>query len=64
MCRSLISVGPGGDLFDCDFNQAVPLGLREGLPAHISEFDHEALANRPIAVDEHCFGCTAGSGST
>jgi radical SAM/Cys-rich protein len=64
MCRSLISVGPEGTLFDCDFNQALSLGLTEGLPAHISEFDYEFLSNRPITVDEHCFGCTAGSGST
>ena len=64
MCRSLISVGPDGDLFDCDFNQAAGLPLSEGLPEHISGFDDQTLSNRPIAVNEHCFGCTAGSGST
>ena len=64
MCRTLISVAPDGRLFDCDFNQAALMGLMEGLPQEISEFDPDALANRPIAVSEHCFGCTAGSGST
>lgn len=64
MCRKLISVAPDGTLHDCDFNQAAGLPLSEGLPGHISEFDLGALANRPISVDEHCFGCTAGSGST
>ena len=64
MCRSLMSVGPDGTLYDCDFNQAASLGLGDGLPRTISEFDLEALATRPISVDEHCFGCTAGSGST
>jgi len=64
MCRQLISVAPDGRLYDCDFNQAALLGLHETLPAFISEFDYDALVNRPISVDEHCFGCTAGSGST
>jgi len=64
MCRTLISVAPDGSLHDCDFNQAAGLPLSEGVPSHISEFDHEALASRQISVGEHCFGCTAGSGST
>ena len=64
MCRRLISVGPDGMLYDCDFNQAAGLGLVPGAPGHISEFDHDALAGRVIMVDEHCHGCAAGQGST
>ncbi|MCK4910106.1 MAG: DUF3641 domain-containing protein, partial [Thermodesulfovibrionales bacterium] len=64
MCRRLISVGPDGRLYDCDFNQALGLGLSDGLPSHISQFDYDALSGRPIKVDEHCHGCVAGQGST
>lgn len=64
MCRHLISVAPDGTLFDCDFNQAVPLHIQSGCPSHISAFDYDALLNRPISTGPHCYGCTAGSGST
>jgi radical SAM/Cys-rich protein len=64
MCRRLLSVGPDGRLFDCDFNQAAGLPLSEGLPRDIASFDYDALATRAIAVDEHCHGCTAGQGSS
>lgn len=64
MCRRLLSVGPDGKLYDCDFNQALGLGLSDGLPAHISRFDYDALSGRVIKVDEHCHGCVAGQGST
>ena len=64
MCRRLLSVGPDGRLYDCDFNQALGLGLSDGLPAHISRFDYDALTERVVKVDEHCHACVAGQGST
>ncbi len=64
MCRSLISVGWDGRLYDCDFNQMLELPLQHGKPQWIGEFDLAALAERRIAVGSHCFGCTAGAGSS
>ncbi|HYQ48058.1 MAG TPA: arsenosugar biosynthesis radical SAM (seleno)protein ArsS [Thermodesulfovibrionales bacterium] len=64
MCRRLLNVGWDGRLYDCDFNQMTGAGLTEGGPSVIGDFDHERLASRRIAVDDHCFGCTAGQGST
>lgn len=64
MCRTTLSVGWDGRLHDCDFNQQLELSLGEGLPRHISEFDAEALAGRAIRVGPHCYGCTAGAGSS
>jgi radical SAM/Cys-rich protein len=63
MCRSMISVDWQGNLFDCDFNQMLELGLSPGMPAHISEFDALRLVTRRINTGRHCFGCTAGAGS-
>jgi radical SAM/Cys-rich protein len=64
MCRSTLSVAWDGTLHDCDFNQMLALGTMEGLPAHIRDFDSVALAGRPIATANHCYGCTAGGGSS
>jgi radical SAM/Cys-rich protein len=64
MCRSLISVAWDGRLFDCDFNQALNLPLREGLPQTIWEFDLPSLEHRPIHLGDHCYGCTAAAGSS
>jgi radical SAM/Cys-rich protein len=64
MCRHLIGVGWDGKLYDCDFNLVLGVGLEKGVPAHVSEFDYEALKNRKVYVDEHCLGCAAGQGST
>ena len=64
MCRSLLSVGWDGRLYDCDFNQALGLGLDSSVPGHIRNFDYELLSRRVISVDDHCFGCTAGQGSS
>jgi radical SAM/Cys-rich protein len=64
MCRHLISVSWEGRLYDCDFNQALGLPLAEGLPQTIWEFDLDALSSRPIRLDDHCYGCTAGHGSS
>ncbi len=64
MCRSLLNVAWDGRLFDCDFNQALDLPLAAGLPQTISEFDLDALATRPLRLGDHCYGCTAGLGSS
>jgi radical SAM/Cys-rich protein len=64
MCRSLLSVAWDGCLYDCDFHQALNLPLIPGLPQTIGEFDLQALATRPIRLEDHCYGCTAGSGSS
>lgn len=64
MCRTLLSVGWDGKLYDCDFNQMLDLPLTETLPVHIAELDVSSLANRLIAIGPHCFGCTAGAGSS
>ena len=64
MCRRLLSVDWTGRLYDCDFNQMLELGVSPDLPQTISDFDPEKFAARQIATDSHCFGCTAGSGSS
>jgi radical SAM/Cys-rich protein len=64
MCKSTISVGRNGTLFDCDFNQVLGLAVNHGAPDHISRFDWDKLACRKIVVGNHCYGCTAGSGSS
>ena len=66
MCRSLISVDYRGFIYDCDFNQALGLGFKdgEGHPLHISSISAGDLAGRKIMTDTHCFSCTAGSGSS
>ncbi|KAA6425155.1 MAG: Fe-S oxidoreductase [Trebouxia sp. A1-2] len=70
MCRNTVNVGWDGRVFDCDFNQQLDMGMRK--PGNTSEKDMtvfdvgslEELTGRSIAVDNHCFGCTAGSGSS
>jgi radical SAM/Cys-rich protein len=64
MCRHLISVGWDGTLFDCDFNQVLGFPLDSHAPQHIRDFDQTRLTTRLIDVGDHCFGCTAGQGST
>ncbi len=66
MCRSLISVDWQGYVYDCDFNQMLNLPLRlNGKPrAHLSEMMQVNLEGRPIVVKNHCYGCTAGQGSS
>ena len=64
MCRNLISVDWTGRLSDCDFNQMLEMPLADGLPQTIFDFDLEKLAERRIVTADHCFGCTAGSGSS
>ena len=64
MCRELISVGWDGIIYDCDFNQMLNLKLEEGMPLHIKDFDQQVLEERDIVLNQHCFGCTAGAGSS
>ncbi|HEX9022124.1 MAG TPA: arsenosugar biosynthesis radical SAM (seleno)protein ArsS [Nitrospirota bacterium] len=64
MCRSLVSVGWDGALYDCDFNQILGIPLDPDAPRHIKDFDHAGLSRRKISTGDHCFGCTAGQGST
>jgi radical SAM/Cys-rich protein len=64
MCRNLISVAYDGTLHDCDFNQMLDMGLRNGHPPTVFGLDLEALAERRIKTGDHCFGCTAGAGSS
>jgi radical SAM/Cys-rich protein len=64
MCRHLLSVGWDGALYDCDFNLVLGLPVDESCPGHIRDFDYSRLSRRKISVGEHCYGCTAGQGST
>lgn len=63
MCKNTLSVSWDGFIYDCDFNQM--LDLKSDVPhPHISNFDKEMLLNRTIKTNQHCFGCTAGAGSS
>lgn len=65
MCRSLVSVSWDGRIFDCDFNQMLEMEAGEdGASLTIHGLDTKALAERPIRTADHCFGCTAGAGSS
>jgi len=64
MCRTTLSVGWDGRLYDCDFNQMLDMPIGNGRPAHIRNFDPHTLARRPIRIGNHCYGCTAGAGSS
>jgi len=64
MCRSTLSVDWRGFLYDCDFNQMLDLPVESSTPRHISDFDFGALQRRRVATGQHCFGCTAGAGSS
>ncbi|HEX5754281.1 MAG TPA: arsenosugar biosynthesis radical SAM (seleno)protein ArsS [Archangium sp.] len=64
MCRNTLSVGWDGQLYDCDFNQMLELPVEAGAPRHIRDFDLAALEARALVTDRHCFGCTAGAGSS
>src|SRR5690606_4260135 len=64
MCRSTLSIGWDGYLYDCDFNQMLDLKLSDSSPRHIKDYNELALAQREIIINQHCFGCTAGAGSS
>lgn len=63
MCTNTLSVSWDGWLYDCDFNQMLELKVNSSVQ-HISKFNKEALSDRTICVSQHCYGCTAGSGSS
>jgi radical SAM/Cys-rich protein len=63
MCRSMISVGWDGFMYDCDFNQMLDLKV-SSKRQHIADFDLDELNNRKIVLNQHCYGCTAGAGSS
>lgn len=64
MCRNLISVGWDGVLYDCDFNQMLDMSLGNGTPMKLWDISPEDLLGREILLGDHCFGCTAGAGSS
>lgn len=63
-CRHQIEIGPDGHLYDCDFNLGCGMPVFNGAPRTVWDFDSVALATRRIAHGLHCFGCTAGAGSS
>ena len=64
MCRYTLSVGWDGTLYDCDFNQMLDLPVASGATPHIRNFNFAQLQQRTIVTGNHCYGCTAGSGSS
>ena len=64
MCRNTLSVGWDGALYDCDFNQMLDLRVGFAAPVHIRDFVLDKLAARRIVTGQHCYGCTAGAGSS
>jgi radical SAM/Cys-rich protein len=64
MCRNTISVGWRGEVYDCDFNQQLDMQWRNGRALSLWDVDPEEVENRPIMTGDHCFGCTAGAGSS
>ncbi len=63
MCTNTLSVGWDGSLYDCDFNQMLDLKVASPVQ-HIKDFDLNSLQRREICVSQHCYGCTAGAGSS
>ncbi len=64
MCRNTISIGWDGYLYDCDFNQMLEVEVDCQNSRHISQFDEDTLNSREIMLGQHCYGCTAGAGSS
>ncbi|GAB3224812.1 arsenosugar biosynthesis radical SAM protein ArsS [Hymenobacter seoulensis] len=64
MCRTTLSIGWDGQLYDCDFNQQLDLVVEASAPQHIRDFAYAPLAERAIVINQHCYGCTAGAGSS
>jgi radical SAM/Cys-rich protein len=65
MCRNTINVSWTGEVFDCDFNQMLKLNWTDKeRPLHLWEVDPGLVRNREISTGDHCFGCTAGAGSS
>lgn len=64
MCRNTISIGWDGYLYDCDFNQMLDLKVSTKNSTHLADWNSTALTDRSIVINNHCFGCTAGAGSS
>jgi radical SAM/Cys-rich protein len=64
MCRNTLSVGWRGEVYDCDFNQQLDMQWVNGRPLFLWDLDPDAIDNREIITGDHCFGCTAGAGSS
>jgi radical SAM/Cys-rich protein len=64
MCRNTISVGWRGEVYDCDFNQQLGMQWKNGTPIFLWDVDPNSLEHREIMTGDHCFGCTAGAGSS
>jgi len=63
-CRSLVSVGYDGRIYDCDFNQMLGMQITNSRPLTVFDFDFDALMEREIRFGSHCFGCAAGGGGS
>lgn len=63
MCTNTLSVSWDGFLYDCDFNQMLKLPVNSKVK-HISEYNEALLEGRDIVISQHCYGCTAGAGSS
>lgn len=64
MCHNTLSVGWRGEVYDCDFNQQLGMQWKSGKPLYLWDVDLDRVKDRPIALGDHCFGCTAGHGSS
>lgn len=64
MCRTTLSIGWRGEVYDCDFNQMLGMQWRNSHPLHLWDIAAADIEHRPILTGPHCFGCTAGSGSS
>ena len=64
MCRTTLSVGYGGELYDCDFNQMLGMQWHNGTPVFLWDVTKESIELRAVTTGDHCFACTAGAGSS
>ena len=64
MCRRTLNIGWRGEVYDCDFNQMLGLQWQDECPLFVWDLDPRQVEDRPILTGDHCFGCTAGSGSS
>ena len=64
MCLNTISISWDGYIHDCDFNQMLDLRISINESTHISKYQEQSMEHRPIIINQHCFGCTAGAGSS
>jgi radical SAM/Cys-rich protein len=64
MCRNTLNIGWRGEVYDCDFNQMLGMQWRNGRPLYLWDIDPQHVEDRPVLTGNHCFGCTAGAGSS